>query len=166
MLYHICVTDNVLKCSCPFARHENAWGNRSVASLILNLRTRWGGWSTSRLRVPYCGNRPPYLLSRRLYGPRGYSGCFGWGRYKYHTSAGDQTRILGLSAHILVTQPTEISLKIICFGLVSLVILLAISNRFENFECLINLGVSHCSKGFLSICYLKAHKSIILHLQL
>jgi hypothetical protein len=88
------------------------------------------------------------------------------GIYKYRTSASDQTRILGHSAHILVTQPTEISLKIICFGLVSLVILLAVSNRFENFECLINLGVSHCPKGFLFICDLRAHTSIILHVQL
>lgn len=85
---------------------------------------------------------------------------------KYHTSAGDHTRILGHSAHILVTKPTDISLKIICFGLVSLVFLLAVSSRFENFECLINLGVSHCSTRFLFIYDLNAHKSRILHLQL
>lgn len=166
MLHHICVTDNVLKCSCPFARHEDVWGNRSVASLIRNLRTGWGEWSTSRLRVSYCGNHPPYLLSRRLDGPQGQSGCCGWGRYKYHTSAGDRTKILGHSAHIIVTQATEISLKIIYFGLVSLVMLLAVSNWFEHSECLINLGVSHCSRSFLFICDLKAYKSIILHLQL
>ena len=88
------------------------------------------------------------------------------GKYKHHTSAGDQTRILGHSAHILVKQPTEISLKTICFGLASLVILLAFSNRFENFECLMNLAVSQSSTGFLFIYDLKAYKSRILHLQL
>jgi hypothetical protein len=29
MLYYICVMDSIVKCSCPFASHENMWGNGS-----------------------------------------------------------------------------------------------------------------------------------------
>jgi hypothetical protein len=56
------------------------------------------------------------------------------GKYEYHSSARDRTRILGHSAHIIVTKPTEISQKIICFGLVSFVILLALFKWFDNAE--------------------------------